>query len=671
MRQDVKDYYGKTLSGTQDLKTDACCTLEAIPKNIRTAIGNIHSEVLGHYYGCGLIAPEQLDGMRILDLGSGSGRDCYVLAQLVGENGAVVGVDMTDEQLAIANRHVDWHRDKFGFKKSNVRFTKGYIEKLDELDLEDNSFDIIVSNCVINLSPDKEAVLRESFRVLKPGGELYFSDVYADRRVPEKLIKDPVLYGECLSGALYWNDFLRLATGVGFTDTRLVKSRLMTIDNEEIAKKLEGYHFWSATYRLFKIDGLETACENYGQKVTYKGTLPGFPDTFNLDHHHVFHKNQSVAVCGNTWRMLGESRLAKHFELTGNFRTHLGIFPDCGQNVPFASAKAAADCCSPAPTEDSCCSPKPTIVSLTNSKITKAATDQMPTISIKKEKEATVAFDQLRELWFHTGTHCNLSCPDCLEGSKPGDKRIQPLSLEDAKPLIDEAMAVGVEQICFTGGEPFASSSFLPILQYSIMQRPCLVLSNGTKPLTNHLDDIAQLTDGRHPLSIRISLDAADAYHHDKIRGKGSFELALSNLRHLYDIDVNISVARRISYGENETSVNGAYAALFNSIGLPSSLPVVAFPDLLSPGSHRDVPTITTQCMENRAHTKGIDDLMCRYSRMVVKSKNKIRLYACTLVDDDTRFDVGANVAEAVKKAVPLSHHRCYACYAQGTSCSM
>ena len=89
-----------------------------------------------------------------------------------------------------------------------MRFLKGYLEHLDELDLADASFDVIVSNCVINLSPDKRAVLAQAHRLLKPGGELYFSDVYADRRVPVELSNDPVLYGECLAGALYWNDFL-------------------------------------------------------------------------------------------------------------------------------------------------------------------------------------------------------------------------------------------------------------------------------------------------------------------------------------------------------------------------------------------------------------------------------------------------------------------------------
>ena len=103
----VQDYYGKALQGSEDLKTDACCTVDSIPEYIKPIMAKIHPEVSGKYYGCGLVAPPLLDGTRILDLGSGSGQDCYVLSAMAGENGAVVGVEMTDEQLEVANRHLE------------------------------------------------------------------------------------------------------------------------------------------------------------------------------------------------------------------------------------------------------------------------------------------------------------------------------------------------------------------------------------------------------------------------------------------------------------------------------------------------------------------------------------------------------------------------------------
>lgn len=349
MHEQVQDYYGKTLQGSDDLKTDACCTLEAPPQAIRDILKKIHPEVSSHYYGCGLIAPELLKGLRILDLGSGSGRDAYTLAALVGETGSIVGVDMTDEQLDIANRHLDYHAEAFGFSQSNVVFKKGYIEKLDELGLDDNSFDLIISNCVINLSPDKEAVLKQAHRLLKPGGEMYFSDVYADRRIDPELKQDPILYGECLSGALYWNDFHNLAKHCGFADPRLVEDRPLGIDNSDIEAMVGHIGFYSATYRLFKMAELEPACEDYGQAVIYRGGIEGQEQNYLLDKHHFIEKGKVFPVCGNTYRMLNQSRLAPHFEFLGTWDQHFGIFEGCGTSLPYSETTTTAD------TSGGCC----------------------------------------------------------------------------------------------------------------------------------------------------------------------------------------------------------------------------------------------------------------------------------------------------------------------------
>lgn len=122
-----------------------------------------------------------------MDLGCGTGRDCYLASAMVGKNGQVIGIDMTDEQLEVANKHKEYHREAFGLGKSNVDFRKGVIEDLKSSGLEDNSVDVVISNCVINLSASKEQVFKEIWRVLKPGGELYFSDVFSDRRIPQYL----------------------------------------------------------------------------------------------------------------------------------------------------------------------------------------------------------------------------------------------------------------------------------------------------------------------------------------------------------------------------------------------------------------------------------------------------------------------------------------------------
>lgn len=356
--ESVRDYYGKVLETSDDLKTDACCTPGDMPEYLKTALSNVHDEVLAKYYGCGLVLPEVLEGVRILDLGSGSGRDVYALAQLVGPDGAVVGVDMTPEQLAVAKRHVAWHQEKFGFSAPNTRFLEGYIEKLGELDLEPASFDLVVSNCVINLSNDKQAVLQGAFDLLKPGGEIYFADVYADRRLPDEVREDPVLLGECLGGALYWNDFISMAKAAGFGDPRIVTARPLEVEDPKIKEKLGSARFASATYRLFKIDEMETGCENYGQSVIYRGGIPHHENELALDAHHRIARDHVFPVCGNTWRMLRDTRFADHFEFIGNFDTHYGHFPGCGTNDPFVVM--STDCCAPVPGDvtpsaGSCC----------------------------------------------------------------------------------------------------------------------------------------------------------------------------------------------------------------------------------------------------------------------------------------------------------------------------
>jgi arsenite methyltransferase len=347
--ENARDYYGKVLGGTQDLRTEACATAEAPSAAVRAALSQVHEEVRARYYGCGLVVPPALEGARILDLGCGAGQDCYVLAQLAGPDGAVVGIDATPEQLAVARRHGEWHRARFGFERSTVTFLDGDISRLHQLDLAEGSFDLIVSNCVINLVTDKAAVFAAAYRLLKPGGEIYFSDIYADRRVPSALRQDPVLHGECLAGALYWGDFLDLAMAAGFRDPRLVSDRPLAVSDPTIAQKVAPTRFYSATYRLFKIEGLERACEDYGQAVRYRGTAVDAPDTFVLDKHHHIETGRLFPVCGNTWRMLGESRLAPHFEFFGDFSRHYGAFKGCGNDLPFSVAGAEgaglAACC--------------------------------------------------------------------------------------------------------------------------------------------------------------------------------------------------------------------------------------------------------------------------------------------------------------------------------------
>lgn len=341
---EVKEYYGKVLKQSKDLKTSACCTMESLPDWQKKILKNIEDEVVTRFYGCGSPIPLDLEGKTVLDLGCGTGRDVFLASKLVGENGHVIGIDMTQEQLEVGHRHTDKQMKKFGFEKPNVSFLNGYIEDLDSVGLEDNSVDVVISNCVINLSPDKKRVFSEIFRVLKPGGEVYFSDVFTDRRVPKELQQDPVLYGECLSGAMYVEDFRRLLREIGCLDYRVISESQISLDNPEIEEKAGMINFYSITIRAFKLNSLEDICEDYGQVAVYNGTIPHAPHRFVLDDHHVFEAGKPMLVCGNTAAMLEETRFQDHFTVTGNRSVHYGAF-DCVDSVGLSDGESASGGC--------------------------------------------------------------------------------------------------------------------------------------------------------------------------------------------------------------------------------------------------------------------------------------------------------------------------------------
>ena len=332
------------MRSSADLRTSACCDAEAVPEWLRPLLARLHPEVTSRYYGCGLVCPPLLEGCRVLDLGCGAGRDVYLLSQLVGPSGSVIGVDMTLEQLEVARRHQSHHAASFGF--DNVRFLEGTIENLEALPLDPASFDVIVSNCVVNLSTDKAAVLQGVRRLLCPGGEFYFSDVYADRRLAPELRSHPVLYGECLGGALYWPDLLRLARQAGFPDPRVVAHQPVEVTDGALASLLGEARFRSVTLRLFALEGLEETCEVHGQAVIYRGTVPDHPHRFWLDGGHALETGRVFPLCGNSFRMIAETRLAPHFSLIGDASRHFGPFPGCVGRSPFdgpRSSLAATD----------------------------------------------------------------------------------------------------------------------------------------------------------------------------------------------------------------------------------------------------------------------------------------------------------------------------------------
>ncbi|XP_069756287.1 arsenite methyltransferase-like isoform X1 [Narcine bancroftii] len=334
IHEKVKDYYGKKMKKTEDLLLNVCVPpAKPIPKYVQDALKDVHEEVTSRYFGCGLVVPECLENCWILDLGSGSGQDCYMLSKLVGEKGRVIGIDMTEEQIQVAKKFINYHTQKFGFSKPNVEFIHGYIEKLGDVGLKDNSFDVVISNCVINLSPDKPAVLREAYRVLKDGGEMYFSDIYADRELPKAVRTHKVLWGEGLGGALWWKELFNIAKEVGFSAPRLICASQFPVANKELEEMIGDCKFVSATYRLFKIPA---GAPREKCHVTYNGSITGCREKLDFDITHTFNEGETIVVDEEMAAVLKTSRFADKFTI----QAKPGASPNSGEHPPMAQGTA-------------------------------------------------------------------------------------------------------------------------------------------------------------------------------------------------------------------------------------------------------------------------------------------------------------------------------------------
>lgn len=341
----VKEYYGKILKSKNNLKTNVCTIINKPRKEILDILNKIPDEIKNKFYGCGSIIPHGIESLNILDLGSGSGQDCYIISKLITEKGYVIGIDMTDEQISLANKYINEYTKKLNYKKPNMEFKKGYIEYLDELDIEKESIDIVISNCVLNLSPNKEKVIKNVYDLLKEGGSFYFSDIYCDRRLDENIKNNKILWGECISGALYEEDFKRICNKVGFIELREVERNIIKIENEELKNITGNANFYSITYNIFKINSLESLCEDYGQYTIYKGSISNMEHNYILDRKHIFIKDKPTLICGNTADILSKSWLSKHFIVYGSKKTHYGLFDSCYNKDNKEDILYSTKCC--------------------------------------------------------------------------------------------------------------------------------------------------------------------------------------------------------------------------------------------------------------------------------------------------------------------------------------
>jgi arsenite methyltransferase len=235
--QKVSDRYARAASTGEQM----CCPTSYDMADLQSFIPE---EVLKVSYGCGTPAGLKTvsTGETVLDIGSGGGIDCFEASRLVGPTGHVIGIDMTDRMLDIARRNAPIVAANLGYPSSNVEFRKGMA---DAIPVIDGSVDLIISNCVINLTPDKKKVFREMFRVAKPGGRFTISDIVADQPVPQYLAHDAEKWGDCLSGALTLTDYIGGMAGAGFLGIHLIKASPW--------QAIDGIHFFSVTLTGYKL----------------------------------------------------------------------------------------------------------------------------------------------------------------------------------------------------------------------------------------------------------------------------------------------------------------------------------------------------------------------------------------------------------------------------------
>ena len=297
-----------------------------------------------------------------------------------------------------------------------------------------------------------------------------------------------------------------------------------------------------------------------------------------------------------------------------------------------------------------------------------------PLLTAKGERRASVALAGLRTLWINTGTLCNIACANCYIESSPRNDALAYLSAAEVAAYLDEAAALPLAEVGFTGGEPFLNRE-LPAMLRDVLRRGlrALVLTNAMRPMRNHQAALEALRrEFGDRLTLRVSLDHHDAALHDLERGEGSFAQAIAGLEWLASQGFRVHVAGRAGFGGgNEAMMRQGYARLFAARGAPidaqDTVALTLFPEM---DAAVDVPEITEACWGILRKTP--DAMMCASARMVVKRRGATApsVVACTLLPYDPQFELGATLAEA-SRPVALNHPHCAIfCVLGGGACS-
>ncbi len=296
-RKIVQEFYSQAAEKPQ---VELCCPTKYDPEEV----GHIPQEALDRFYGCGspVTAADPQPGETYVDLGSGAGIDCFIAVKHVGPSGRVIGIDMTDQMLAVSRENQ--RKVAYALGYDVVEFRKGFLE---EIPIADKTADVVTSNCVINLSPDKPKVFAELWRILKDHGRAVIADIVSDREVPPRLKVNEQLWGECIVGALTEEQFMAMLEQAGFYGLSIVKKtfwkEIPARPNDGEAGG-EGFRFYSVTVQGFKFEktlgldqgGQGRGCTYLGQTAIYRGPFKAALD----EEGHLFPRNVAISVCTDT-----------------------------------------------------------------------------------------------------------------------------------------------------------------------------------------------------------------------------------------------------------------------------------------------------------------------------------------------------------------------------------
>lgn len=318
-RRSVRDFYGKAAEAPQE---ELCCPT----KNSKEDTDHIPQDVIDRFYGCGspISMANIVEGETMVDLGSGAGIDCFMAAKKVGSQGKIYGIDMTDEMLKVARENKPIVAKNLGYDV--VEFRKGFLE---DIPVDDKSVDLITSNCVINLSPDKKSVFSEMWRILKDHGRIVISDIVSKDETPSFMRANKQLWGECISGSLTEDEFLTYLEQIGFYGLNTLKKIFW--------KEVEGYEFYSVTVLGYKFEK-KADCVYIGQKAIYHGPLKAVID----EEGHLFPRNKEVVVCTDTAAKLSCAPYSGQFTVVEPDKSKIIEYSCCS---PGTESESKTSCC--------------------------------------------------------------------------------------------------------------------------------------------------------------------------------------------------------------------------------------------------------------------------------------------------------------------------------------